>query len=122
MPGPLLDGWNDEVEVKLAGFEPARGLITISANDTERLPIALQPSVGALDVSTIPPGATLTIDGEPIPGPTPVRLEGRAVGNHQLRHGTSRKTLSRLPRFSRHFTCSRRVPTGEESGSSSEWE
>ena len=60
----ILEG-NRALEINLAGFKPHRARIQVKAEETIELPtVRLLPNDGSVALSSEPPGATVTVDGE----------------------------------------------------------
>ena len=69
----ILEG-NRVIEIALTGYKPHRGQIRVTAEETLELPtVRLQPNDGILSLSSAPPGATVSIDGE-YRGQTPLEV------------------------------------------------
>ena len=72
-------------EARKAGYATSSMSKTISssvANQSYTLP-ALTPIVGAIDITSAPLMADVTLDGKPV-GRTPIKLENQLVGSHTL--------------------------------------
>jgi formylglycine-generating enzyme required for sulfatase activity len=69
----ILEG-NRAIEIALAGYKPHRRQIQVTAEETLELPtVRLLPDDGLLTLSSEPPGATVSIDGE-YRGQTPLEI------------------------------------------------
>lgn len=71
------------VTIALAGFQRERREITVGNDALDLPPIVLQKDGGTLMLSTIPPGATVFVDGRQLPQVTPTRI-GLAPGSHRV--------------------------------------
>jgi formylglycine-generating enzyme required for sulfatase activity len=69
----VLEG-DREIEISLAGFKPHRRRLRVEAEETVELQtVRLLPNDGILTLSSVPPGATVTVDGE-YRGQTPLEV------------------------------------------------
>ena len=66
------------------GFFPAKQVVSIPGRGVHEARFALVPETGALDIRTVPPGATLFVDGVER-GVTPALLAHLPTGTHELR-------------------------------------
>ncbi|GAB5415164.1 MAG: PEGA domain-containing protein [Congregibacter sp.] len=79
----LLRPGSYQVLVTAPGYHPFDGSITVTKEDTQRQEIILQPLPGLLSIETIPPGASVLVDGE-IAGSTPLTQHSIEAGAHSL--------------------------------------
>ncbi len=88
------------VEIRPNGMEPFRKTVLVRAGQRAVVTASLRPApapTGSLRVLTDPPGATVSVDGEPV-GASPVTKEGLAPGEHIVEatlrgHQTARETI-----------------------------
>lgn len=66
-----------------AGYRPLTTEVTVDDRDSQSVELVLQPLPGVVDIDTDPPGAAVTIDGEPA-GETPLGPLRLAAGAHDL--------------------------------------
>jgi len=72
------------VEISLAGFKPHRSRLQVKAEEKIELPtVRLQPKDATLALSSEPPGATVTVDGE-YSGQTPLQITLAPDRRHEV--------------------------------------
>jgi tetratricopeptide (TPR) repeat protein len=72
------------IELRKRCYEPVKLKIDVAeAKDYDASPVKLEESLGALKLSSDPPGARIFLDGEMM-GHTPRELEGICAGKHRL--------------------------------------
>jgi PEGA domain len=112
--GPSSELWNivrcrqgmDDIEGAAAAIDDylaVQGLLAQDRADAAHEAQALRARPSTLTVTTTPPGASVTVDGKPIAGSTPLSSELRA-GSHTLavqRSGYSPTTQAVEARFGR---------------------
>jgi hypothetical protein len=84
--GELTPG-NHEVVVSKAGYTDYRGSFPVTGGQSNKLPvIELAPSLRdvGFSVRSVPTGATVWIDGEPVEQVTPAKVTGIKPGIHRL--------------------------------------
>lgn len=92
--GPPSELWNivrcregmDDAEGAAAAIDDYLGSRDVSAQDradAQREAQGLRTRPSVLTVTTTPPGATVSVDGKPVPGVTPLSLDLRA-GSHSV--------------------------------------
>jgi hypothetical protein len=123
--GPSSELWNiarcrermDDPEgaaEALQQYLAQRDLGTLDRLDAERELAALRSRSSTLTVTTVPPGAIITVDGKQTAGPTPVSLEVRP-GAHTLsvhREGYTTATRPLEARFGRAVIVSLELARG----------
>ena len=87
--GPLEAG-TYEVSLTAAGFESWSKIVAISENDTVLKTVRLvpltpsQPKVGKVEISSIPPGASIFVDSRDTGKKTPAVLRNLTVEEHEI--------------------------------------
>ena len=66
----LLRPGSYPLAVSAEGYETHRGTLEVGSAETQRYEVALQPLPGQVTFSGLPPGAALTLDGEPLSEPS----------------------------------------------------
>lgn len=92
----LLSGMTEEahaVEVRLEGFESASNDVTLMLEPPGPVEFVLTATTRLFELTTVPVGATVELDGEAIEGATPMTLE-LSDEDHEIRlsHGDYRPT------------------------------
>ena len=80
----LLRPGDYQVRVTAPGYHPLESAVTVTADDSQTLQLQPAPLPGLLSFSSVPPGATVLVDGEPL-GHTPLADQPVAAGEHLLR-------------------------------------
>ncbi len=73
-----------QIQVKKVGYATYSGPITIKPNVRLKLKVELTPNAGLVNVTSVPEGANVFLDGEFV-GKTPLKLESVSAGRHALR-------------------------------------
>ena len=73
------------VSVTDGGYDPWQTTVTVIAFDTVDVHATLSQQTGSLNVTSLPPGATISLDGNPTGSVTPMELSGISVGPHAIR-------------------------------------
>ena len=77
-PGPHA------VSVTAPCYRPWSERLTVRAGEVRRQQAALVPACGKLQVSSVPSGATVTLDGDPVAGTTPLHRSRVPEGKHTV--------------------------------------
>jgi formylglycine-generating enzyme required for sulfatase activity len=72
-----------EVRVTAEGYYPLVTAVTVDERDSQTLELLLKPLPGLLSVDSVPPGASVSVDGESV-GKTPLLDLPLPEGEHQL--------------------------------------
>jgi len=78
------------IEARLAGYQRVSARVRVPAGGVVTVSHSLSRAVAALEVTTLPTGAQVTVDGRPV-GTAPVELAPLAEGSHEV--------LAELPGF-----------------------
>jgi hypothetical protein len=73
----------DRVAVRLKGYRDWSGALTASPGETRRVELQLETLPGSVSLSSVPPGALVTLDQQET-GRTPLVLSELAPGQHEL--------------------------------------
>lgn len=79
----LLRPGDYQISVTAPGYHPMTTTVTVDDGDNQTIELVLQALPGLLSVSSDPPGARVTVDGETV-GRTPLRDLPLEEGDHQL--------------------------------------
>ena len=79
-----LPGDTFSIELRKEGHESALTTVTLGADLASSLDFSLVPVLRRLEISTDPPGASVSIDGEEIDGKTPLELELSPLEDHEI--------------------------------------
>lgn len=95
----LPPGKDHEIRLSKPGYRPVTRRLSVAADSGRRLVVEMQPEIGEVAIVTQPPGATLTVDGEPIgTAPRSVELPARAHRVVATLEGYSRAARTVTPR------------------------
>ena len=72
-----------KVAVSLDGYQMQTHEVDVRSSPVEMLPLVLRPSMGTLMLSSVPPGASVLVDGKPIEKTTPAEIR-LAPGTYQI--------------------------------------
>lgn len=107
----------ETVSVVLMGYKPWSKALQVSAGETLVAPeIILEPADGVIEATSIPSGATITVDGQ-YRGTTPITLEVAASEKHQISfflngYNTKKHSLSLEPGETEKLTISLQADIG----------
>ena len=79
----LLRPGEYSLDISAPGYEPLATSVTVTKADSQRFEFSLQPRPGLVEIRSQPPGATVSLDGEPL-GDTPLAALELAPGEYQL--------------------------------------
>ena len=74
-----------KLTVELDDYQPWTGEAQVVFNTTKTVTATLAPLPGTLRIATVPAGAQVTLDGQPLDGVTPLTLKNLAAGAHVVR-------------------------------------
>ena len=83
MVDPVVAGTH-RVDVKSPAYGDWAGNVTLSDGRVTPVKVSLRGSLGAIQVSSTPPGALVTVDGSEV-GVTPINVEPVKSGSHGIR-------------------------------------
>ncbi len=78
----LADG-SHSLAVQKQGFETYESTVVVSEGEPLNVEVALSPIVGSIEVTSVPEGASVSLDGEDR-GKTPLTLDKVSFGKHDL--------------------------------------
>jgi hypothetical protein len=76
LPALKLPAGTHVLELEAAGFEAHRETVVVAADDTTAVFVNLSETTGSLAVTTAPPGATVTLAGDPRTHVAPATITG----------------------------------------------
>ncbi|MEQ8803997.1 MAG: PEGA domain-containing protein, partial [Haliea sp.] len=79
----LLRPGEYSLDISAPGYEPLTTSVTVTKADSQRFEFSLQPLPGLVDIRSQPPGAAVSLNGEPL-GDTPLESLELAPGEYQL--------------------------------------
>jgi len=80
----LLREGDYQVTAEAPGYHPLTSEVTVTDQDSQILELSLRPLPGVISFLSQPPGAKISIDGEPL-GITPLKSQPLEAGEHTLR-------------------------------------
>ena len=79
----LLRPGEYSLDITAPGYEPLATTLTVTQDDSQRFNFSLQPRPGRISLRSRPPGAAVSLDGEPV-GATPLEALELAAGEYRL--------------------------------------
>ena len=73
------------LSIEAPGYDSYKETVSLKAGELHEVDKTLTAAFGTLTVTTVPPGAALTINGQPSGSTTPYRNDKTAPGNYKLR-------------------------------------
>jgi formylglycine-generating enzyme required for sulfatase activity/serine/threonine protein kinase len=73
-----------QLALQLDGYQPWSRKVIVTEDSDSSIEVRLTPLPGRLRISTNPAGAQLWIEGKPVPGETPIKLENLDPGTYEL--------------------------------------
>jgi hypothetical protein len=73
------------LSIEAPGYDSYKETVSLKAGELHEVDKTLTAAFGTLTVTTVPPGATLAINGQPSGSTTPYRNDKTAPGNYKLR-------------------------------------
>ncbi len=99
---PFAPAGRNLVTFALEGYLPGHVQYAIGESPPEEIALTLEPDLEELEVLSTPPGATVTLDGEPVSGTTPLKLRIDRAAVKEIRldlqgYGSARMAAVDLP-------------------------
>lgn len=79
----LLRPGDYSLDITAPGYEPLATTLTVTQGDSQRFNFSLQPRPGRISLRSQPPGAAVSLEGEPV-GETPLEALELAAGEYRL--------------------------------------